>query len=376
MESVAMSSIEWIALNSVKGLGPVRIKQLIDFYGSAEEVFRRPPDELRRDGIVPASCIAGLFGKELTAVAEAQAARAEKEGVQIFTLASERYPPYLREIFAPPPVLFVRGDVSAFTLPCIAVVGTRSPTVYGKTVTRSLTQELVGQGLVIASGLARGIDTIAHETCLERGGRTIAVLGCGIDIPYPAENAALARRIGETGILISEFPMGTRPEPFNFPRRNRIISGLAAGVLVVEGGEKSGGLITASYALAQGRDVFAVPGPITSPLSAGPFNLIREGAIPARSGREIADALALFGSHRPAGKPGGETPPAAGEGIQLSLLSESERNIYETLSETPRRMDELSALAGRPVMQLFDALLMLELKGLVRQLSGQLYIRV
>jgi DNA processing protein len=375
IEGVDMSHIEWIALNSVKGLGPVRIKHLIDYYGSAEEVFRRSGDELVREGIIPAACIAGLFGKELRSEAESQAVLAEKKGVEVFTLASPGYPPYLKEIFAPPPVLFVRGDVSVFTLPCIAIVGTRSPTAYGRAVTRSLTGELVGQGLAIASGLARGIDTIAHETCLERGGRTIAVLGCGIDIIYPSDNTVLSQKICNTGVLISEFPMGTRPEAYNFPRRNRIISGLSAGVLVVEGGEKSGGLITASYALQQGRDVFAVPGPITSPQSVGTFNLIREGAIPARSGAEIADALSLFGKLRHK-KPEAGVIPGGGDGsIQLSLLSESERNIYETLSETPRRMDELSALAGRPVMQLFDALLMLELKGLVRQLSGQLYIR-
>jgi len=373
IESADMSHIEWIALNSVKGLGPVRIKRLIDRYGAAEEVFRRSSSELQRDGIIPASCIAGMFSKELFTEAESQAALAEKEKVGIFTLASPEYPRYLKEIFAPPPVFFVRGNTSVFTFPCLAVVGTRSPTAYGRSVTRSLTKDLVNEGLVIASGLARGIDTIAHETCIEQSGRTIAVLGCGIDIIYPSDNASLVRKICSSGALISEFPMGTRPEPFNFPRRNRIISGLSAGVLVVEGGEKSGGLITASYALQQGRDIFAVPGPITSPQSAGTFNLIKEGAIPARSGREIAEALSLFGDHRRKKTVSEETTTGS---AQLSLLSESERSVYETLSETPRRMDELSVIAGKPVMQLFDVLLMLELKGLVRQLSGQLYIRV
>ncbi len=371
-----MSHVEWIALNSVKGLGPVRIKHLIDRHGSAEEVFRRSVSELHHEGIIPDACIAGMSVKELFAEAENQAALAEKEGVGILTLASPEYPRYLKEIFAPPPVLFVRGDASVFTLPCMAVVGTRSPTAYGRSAARLLTKELVGEGFVIASGLARGIDAIAHETCIEQGGRTIGVLGCGIDILYPSDNAALAGKIRFAGALISEFPMGTRPEPFNFPRRNRIISGLSAGVLVVEGGEKSGGLITASYALQQGRDVFAVPGPITSPQSAGTFNLIKEGAIPARSGREIAEALSLFGNYHHKGQSPGETPGGVRGGIQLSLLSEFERSIYETLSETPRRMDELSAIVQRPVMQLFDVLLMLELKGLVRQLSGQQYIRV
>jgi DNA processing protein len=368
-----MSNIEWIALNSVKGLGPVRIKHLIDRYGSAEEVFRHSATEFQQEGLIPASCISGMFGREVIAEAERQAAIAEKKGVAVLTLASPSYPPYLKEIFAPPPVLFIRGDAAVFSQPCIGVVGTRSPTVYGKGVTRSLTRELVEEGLVIASGLARGIDTVAHETCLEQGGSTIAVLGCGIDILYPSDNEALAEKICATGALVSEFPLGTRPEPYNFPRRNRIISGLSAGVLVIEGGERSGGLITATYAVQQGRDVFAVPGPINSPQSTGPFNLIKEGAIPARSGREIAEALSLFGNHLPA--KAGAAPSPDGS-VQLSLLSESERSIFETLSETPRRMDELSDIAGKPVMELFDALLMLELKGLVRQLSGQQYIRI
>jgi len=366
-----MSRIEWIALNSVKGLGPVRIKHLIDRYGSAEEVFKRSAGELRESGLVPASCISGLCSDSLFGEAEAQAALADRNGVSVMTLAAPEYPPYLKEIFAPPPVLFVRGDFSVFSLHAVGVVGTRSPSSYGKTVTRTITRELVSHGLAIVSGLARGIDTVAHQACLEEKGRTIAVLGCGIDCIYPPENESLATAIAQGGAVVSEFPPGTGPEPFNFPRRNRIISGLSAGVLVVEGGEKSGGLITASYALQQGRDVFAVPGPVNSPLSRGTFNLLREGAIPARSGHEIADALSLIAN------PHMKSAPAAGtiSGAPLSLLSDAERGVYELLTDAPRRVDELSEIAGRPVMQLFDLLLMLELKGFVRQLSGQQYVR-
>jgi DNA processing protein len=365
--------LAWIALNSVKGLGPVRIKRLIDAFGSAEEVFKRSARELVSNGFIPEECAAPLADMALFDEAREQLAWVEKERAAVLTLASKEYPPYLKEIFAPPPVLFVKGDLSVFSRHGVAVVGTRTPTPYGKIVTGTLVAQLVERGLVIVSGLARGVDTIAHQTAIDRGGRTIGVLGCGLDRIYPAENGQLAEKIcASGGAIASEFPMGTPPESFNFPRRNRIISGLAAGILLVEGGEKSGGLITAHYAVQQGRDVFAVPGPITSPQSTGPFNLIREGATPARSGYEIADELALIEN------PLLKTADASAGlvlSVPLSLLSEAERHVYDHLSGTPLRIDELAVSTGKPVMQLFDALLNLELKGCARQISGQLFIR-
>jgi DNA processing protein len=365
--------LSWIALNTVKGLGPVRIKRLIDAFGSAEEVFKRPAADLARRGLIPEACAVQLRDKALFDEAEAQLVWVEKERAAVLTLAMKEYPPYLREIFAPPPVLFVKGDRSVFSRHGLAVVGTRMPTAYGRTVTAAITAQLVERGLVIVSGLARGVDTVAHRTAIERGGRTVAVLGCGLDRIYPAENKELAETIcGSGGAIVSEFPMGTPPEPFNFPRRNRIISGLSAGILLVEGGEKSGGLITAHYALQQGRDVFAVPGPITSPQSAGPFNLIKEGAIPARSGYEIADALSLI-ENPLVRMADASTMPLLG--APLSLLSEAERELYERLGGTPLRIDELADATGKTVMQLFDTLLNLELKGLTRQVSGQQFVR-
>jgi DNA processing protein len=363
--------LAWIALNSVKGLGPVKIKQLIDHFGFAEAVFKSSSAELRRGGVIPESCVAQIFDKRLFTVAEEQLLLARKEGVSVLTLASKNYPPYLKEIFAPPAVLFVKGDISVFEQHAIGVVGTRHPTAYGRGVTRTVVKELVGQGLVIVSGLALGIDTEAHHTCIEAGGRTIAVLGCGIDQMYPKSNSALAEKIVEKGAVVSEFPMATPPESFNFPRRNRIISGLSAGVLLVEGGERSGGLITAHYAVQQGRDVFAVPGPITSAMSNGPFNLIKEGAIPVRSGREVAEALSLI--ENPHLKASTADLPLMG--VPFSLLSQSERQVYDQLSGTPQRVDEIAEATGCTVMQLFDVLLNLELKGLARQQSGQCYVR-
>ena len=364
--------LEWIALNSVKGLGPIRIQRLVEHYGSAAEVFRKSAGELARSGLVPEACIPELSSKNLLVEAEKQRMSAEKAHAAVLTLASPEYPPYLKEIFGPPPVIFVRGDCSVFTLHAVAIVGTRKPTPYGQTVTPSITRELIERGLVIVSGLAMGIDTIAHRTCCEHNGRTIAVLGCGIDQIYPNTALPLAKKICDGGgAVVSEFPMGTRPEPFLFPRRNRIISGLSAGVVVIEGGEKSGSLITAHYALQQGRDVFAVPGPISSSMSSGPFNLIKQGAIPARSGREIAESLSLI-EH-----PNLRAAASTGHVVSspLDLLPETERAVYDALSDTPLRMDELSDACGRPVMELFDLLLNLELKGLARQMSGGRYVR-
>jgi DNA processing protein len=365
-----MSLVEWIALNSVTGLGPVRIKHLLDRFGSPGEIFKLGAAKLGIGGLIPQECMVQLSDKTLFARAEEEAASVEKKGIMVLTLSDERYPPYLKEIFAPPPVLYVKGDVSVFSLHAVAVVGTRMPSLYGKNVTGTLVKELAGHGLAIVSGLARGVDTIAHTTCVEAGGRTVAVLGCGIDHDYANRNPGLNEKIVSKGAIVSEFPLGTQPVPFNFPRRNRIISGCAAGTLVIEGSEKSGALITAHYAVQQGRDVFAVPGPITSRLSMGPFSLIRQGAIPARSGHEIAAALSFIENPHCKLRVSSPMPD-----IQLEGLAGTEREVFDNLSSAPRRIDELAEATGTPVMQLFAVLLNLELKGLARQVSGQQYVR-
>ncbi len=361
-------SVSWIALNSVKGLGPVRIAQLIQQFGTPEKIFEASPDLLLDQGVIPEACIGRLKDDSLFKNAEKQLSKCSKAGVQIITLADDDYPAYLKEIFAPPPVLYVRGDLDALKGHALAVVGTRCPTVYGKQIARSITADLSSR-LVIVSGLAKGIDTAAHESCLEHGGRTIAVLGCGIDRIYPSENQRLAEQIAERGLLISEFPLGTLPESFNFPRRNRIISGLSCGVLVVEAGEKSGSLITAHYALQQGRDIFAVPGPVTSPVSAGTFNLLKEGAVPVRNAQDIFESVvAVSNQSLLKSPPSCECSPAA-------ILSSDEQEVLNTLSENPVRIDEISEISGRAVSDLFDILLNLELKGFICQVCGQQYRR-
>ncbi len=362
--------LEWIALNSVRGLGPVRIKHLIEKYGDPSEVLRRAPRHGGGFDGIPAKCAEGLASPTLLSNAEAQLRKAGKEGVEVLTLSDTCYPELLREIFAPPPVLFVKGSTDVFRKHAVGVVGTRRATPYGRNAAARLAGDLASRSIAVVSGLALGIDTSAHEACLAKGGATIAVFGCGLDRIYPAANRALARRILAGGALVSEFPMGTRPEAHNFPRRNRIISGLSAGVVVVEAGKRSGALITAHFALQQGREVFAVPGSIFSEKSEGSHRLIRNGATPVGSADEIVDAVSSV-SHIRTMCP----PPAAAARAALDILSAEERLMYEELSSQPRRVDQLTESTGKQSMDVLGTLLNLELKGLVRQIAGQQYVR-
>lgn len=360
--------LHWIALNSVKGLGPVRIKQLLEKFGDPVTVFNQSPSKLVQQGILSESIASQLSDSSVFRFAQEQLDWAEKLNVSVITLADKSFPPYLKEIFAPPPVLYAKGKISILQKHAVAIVGTRMPTAYGNKVTDLICRQLVEQKVVIVSGLARGIDTSAHQSCINNRGETIAVLGCGIDRCYPSENRNLAEKIIADGVLLSEFPLGTPPEAYNFPRRNRIISGISAAVLVVEAGVRSGSLITANYALQQGREIFAVPGPVTSPMSMGTFNLIKDGATPARSGYEIAESLKVTTiplNHQIS------CPPLS---LSLELLQDSEKNVYEQLCNMPVRIDELSIKTGIPVAGLYPLLLNLELKGLIRQISGQSYV--
>jgi len=361
--------LSWIALNAVKGLGPVRINALIEKFGSPEAIFKEPSGSLFKSGILSEHISVQLKDPSLFKYAENQLSLAEKNSVTIITLADKAYPVYLKEIFAPPPLLYAKGNFDIFNKHAVSIVGTRNPTMYGKTATTILTRGLVEQNLVIVSGLARGIDTFAHECALQYVGYTIAVLGSGIDRIYPQNNTALSEKISHSGILLSEFPMGTPPEAFNFPRRNRIISGLSAGVVVIEAGQKSGSLITANYGLQQSREIFAVPGPITSPMSTGTFNLLRQGAIPARNGTEIAENLRLI-SARNINFISCPQPKLA-----LDLLFDSEKEIFEQISAKPVRIDELCSALGMTAAQLYPILLNLELRGLIVQTSGQMFAR-
>ena len=360
----------WIALNAVKGLGPVKIQTLLTKYKTAQAAFDHVPEALVWLGLD-----GNIDTKALVQFAQDQVQRALSLQVKILTLDDTDYPQQLKEIYAPPPVLYVKGDCSVFKQCAIAVVGTRRCTTYGKSVTTTLVKDLVAKHVVIVSGLAHGIDTVAHTVCLDAGGKTIAVLGSGIDTCYPKDNQVLLDRIVDSGAVISEFPLGAKPEQYNFPRRNRIIAGCCAGVVVVEAPAKSGSLITAHYALQQGREVFAVPGSIFSDGSAGPLYLIKQGATAVSGAGDILESI-RYVSHSALSVP--KLSPvnhAAARDLQAELLPMPEQKIYGVCTEVPLRIDELAQKSGKAVSELFDILLSLELKGLIRQVSGQQYIK-
>jgi DNA processing protein len=369
MDDRSSVTVAWLALNSVKGLGPVRVNELVKHYGSPLAIFEKNGHSILKQWAAFHSSAADVEHPGiLKEKAVQQLEKAKELGIVILTPSDERYPPLLREIDAPPPVLFVKGNLDCFGRHCVGVVGTRRPTPYGRNAAAAIVKQLVERGLVIVSGLAHGIDTVSHQTCLDNGGTTIAVLGCGLDRVYPADNRQLAADILVRGAVVSEFDLGTRPEPYNFPRRNRIISGLSAGVLVVEAPKKSGSLITANFALSQGREVFAVPGPIFSDLSDGTFNLLKSGAVPVKSGDDIIENIQTL-KLSPAGT------NAIRHTMPVELLSDAEKKLYECISAVPSRLDTLAEKSRTAVSGLFDTLLNLELKGLIRQVAGQQFVR-
>ena len=291
----------------------------------------------------------------------------------IFIVGYKPYPEILREIADPPLVLYARGSVATLDLPAIAIVGTRHPSFYGLQMAEGLAGDLAERGIAVASGLARGIDGAAHRGCLASGGRTLAVLGSGIDVIYPREHRRLAEEIARAGLVLSEYPPGTPPAPRNFPVRNRIISGLALGTVVVEAREASGSLITARAALEQNREVFALPGNVTSPASVGPNYLIKEGAKLVQSWRDIVEELPrpvrerIADAERPAG-----TQPPRGQ-----PLGAEEAAVLERLAaDRATQFDELVGAGRLAIVGLSKVLLELELRGLVRALPGGLYLKV
>jgi len=351
----------WIGFNIVRGIGPVRLRALLDYFGDIERAWCAPSRELRQAGLDRRSLENLLaargqldLGRELEKIAAA--------GAQVLTWENPSYPHLLREIPAPPPVLYVKGTLTEEDAWAIAVVGTRRASAYGREVTRNLTRTLARSGITIVSGLARGIDAVGHKTALGAGGRTIAVLGCGIDRIYPPEHRKLAQEIVAHGALVSDYPLGTEPEGRNFPPRNRIISGLSLGVLITEAGKGSGALITADFAAEQGRDVFAVPGSITMRGSAGTNALIQDGAKVVLTPADILEELNLT------------MVAEQVEARQVLPADETEAALLERLSAEPTHVDELQQQLDLPISQVTSTLALMELKGLVRQVGGMKYI--
>jgi DNA processing protein len=289
----------------------------------------------------------------------------EKAGFAIVTCFDQTYPKQLADLHQPPPVLYIRGDMQFDYRLSLSIVGSRSTSPHGVSITNKLAYELGGAGFCIISGGARGIDSVAHQGALDAGGRSIAVMACGLDDPYPPENAKLFERIADSGALISEFPLGTIPEKFNFPTRNRIIASLSRGTLVTEAGEKSGALITADHALELGRDVFAVPGRPTDMTARGANKLISDGAFVVMSFADIIERFGLTIAKKTSGQ----------SDVDLSTLTESERTVYEAVDLAPILVDELARRLGKDVSELMEPLVSLQLKGLIREMPGKSFVR-
>jgi DNA processing protein len=354
--------IYWVLLTMVKQIGPARFNMLIERFGSAEAAWNASMLEVAAAGL-ERRAVESLGKLKATVDPDAEWQRLQRAGVSIVILDDPAYPSALREIADPPPVLYVRGELAPADDWAIAVVGTRRATVYGRQATERVVGDVARAGVTIVSGLARGIDTHAHRAALSVGGRTIAVLGSGLDRLYPEENRALAEQIAASGAILSEFPLGTPPDAINFPRRNRIVSGLARATLVVEADLKSGAMITATQAAEQGRDVFAVPGSIFSPLSAGPHQLIREGARVVAEASDILEELHL-------------TAVVEERAAREALPADpTEAALLQLLSDEPTHVDDLTRSAGIPSATVAATLTILELKGLARQLGAMQYVR-
>lgn len=360
-----------LILNAIPGLGPKRIRAMLDYFGSPVKALNASQNDLLSVGVIPEHAVLNLvhFPKEKFLRREDELLHSRN--ISVITVEDDRYPGQLREIDSAPVLLYIRGKVDALNEPSVAIVGSRRASMYGLNVARTFALELAEAGLSIVSGLARGIDTAAHQGALQAQGVTIAVLGCGLDHMYPVENDKLAERICESGAVISEFSMETQPVSYNFPRRNRIISGLSKGVLVVEAALKSGALITSDYALEQGREVYAVPGQVGESASQGTNRLIQQGAKLVASVEDMLEDLAPglqeFRPHR-------KFPFL--DRTSDAALSLDENTVCSSLNDDPIHIDELADKTGLGITRAALVLFQLELKKLVRQLPGQKFEKI
>ena len=351
----------WVGFNKVPGIGAARLRALLDYFGDLETAWNASAHDLRQAALDRRS-LDNLLQVRDKLDLEAEMERLDRAGVRVLTWDDPDYPPNLRQVYNAPPVLYVRGCLDKRDEWAVAVVGTRRASVYGKEAARMVGTGLAQAGVTVISGLARGIDTVAHRTALDAGGRTVAVLGCGVDVIYPAQNARLAAEIVERGALVSEYALGTRPDARNFPPRNRIISGLALGTVVVEADLGSGALITAGFAAEQGREVFAVPGNIFARGNRGTNDLIKQGAKMVCGVADILEELNLT---------------MVSEQAQVRAVipeNETEAVLLEHLSAEPVHVDALGRAVKLPIAQVSSTLALMELKGMVRQVGGMSYV--
>lgn len=351
----------WVGFNKVPGIGAARLRALLDYFGDLETAWNAHAHDLQQAGIDRRS-LANLLQVRESLDLDREAERLAQAGIQVLTWEDDDYPRNLRQAYNAPPVLYVRGSIEKRDEWAVSVVGTRRASVYGKEAARMVCTGLAQAGVTIISGLARGIDTVAHRATLDAGGRTVAVLGCGVDVVYPPQNARLSEEIVERGALVSEYALGTPPDARNFPPRNRIISGLTLGTVVVEGDHGSGALITAGFAAEQGREVFAVPGNIFARASRGANHLIQQGAKMVCQVSDILEELNLT---------------MVSEQAQARAVipeNETEAVLLQHLSAEPLHVDALGQAVDLPIAQVTSTLALMELKGMVRQVGGMSYV--
>ena len=364
MTDSSNQSLFWIALNRVKNLGPVVSKRLLDTFKSPEAVFSASERELLAIENIRRSAVQSILKGPDFEFAKRQMEIVEKRGFKLMNYLSPEYPSRLKMIYAPPTFLYVKGDLKESDDRAVAMVGSRQATHYGRTMAENVARELAQSGITVVSGFARGVDTISHKAALSAGGRTIAVLGCGLDVIYPSQNTSLYKAIPENGAIVSEFPCGTQPEGPNFPRRNRIISGLSLGVVIVEAGKRSGALLTAKHALDQNREVFAIPGNITSITSSGTNTLLKQGAHLVTSATDVLSELKFM-------IPDGESSPP----IPTVALDAEQARLFNMMDAEPIHVDALARHSGIKVSRLLGILLDMELKGAVTQVPGKKFVK-
>ena len=368
------ASLSWLALTLTPGIAARLSARLLREYGSPEGVFRAPLTGIEACN-VPAPAAQAIFKKQLFWRAEKELDALRKVGGKLVNWKEPEYPQALLQIYDPPVMLYVRGDAQILNSPSLSIVGTRRPTVYGSQMAERMGRELAARGLTIVSGLARGIDAIAHQGATAVGGRAIGVLGTGIDVCYPKENKKLYEKVLERGAIVSEFPVGSHPAPENFPVRNRIIAGMPLGVIIVEGKQYSGSLITARLAMEFGREVFGVPGNVTQEVSFAPNLLIKQGAKLVTNAEDVIEEL-------PTPVRAALVKAEAVEAEQRNLLlldglSDVQRKLYELLSaEESRHIDDIVDTSGLNSSEVLATLFDLEMKGIVRQLPGKQFTKV
>lgn len=359
----------WIWLSSLPKIGPKRSKQLLEYFGDPLNVWEASEADLRSAPFMTDSILKQLTSKMLRNETKKHIKNLHECGVKVIRIIDEEYPENLKNIYDPPLVLYIKGTIRKDEN-IVAVVGSRKATAYGLGIAEQISRELTKYGITVASGMARGIDSYAHNGALKSGGKTIAVLGCGLDIVYPYENRKMMEMIIKSGAVISEYLPGVPPIPYNFPARNRIISGISLGVVVIEAGEKSGSLITANFALEQGREVFAVPGNVTSSTSTGTNKLIRDGAKMVIEIEDIMEELKIFNFVN--NNKSSEYKSIKSK-MMFDKLDNNEKKIAELLMIEPVHIDLIAQKCNIEMQYVNSILVMMEMKGLVEQLPGKIF---